>query len=110
MAHQIIYDTRPLYLQWCAHVLNRGAPYDDNARCFSVLDMKEDGSHEILAVVVFHKWNTLKHVELDIASNGKSNWASRKFLGAIYDYVFNHAGCNRMNLAVEASNTSALNM
>lgn len=109
MTKKIIYEQRPYFLPWVAAMLDR-PQYDETARTIASVDVKPDGSEETLAVVVFSKWSTLKHVELDIASNGKVNWCSPEFCLAVYDYAFIHAGCSRLNFIAEVSNQSALNM
>lgn len=106
---KIVYEQRPYFLPWVAAIIDR-APYDDRARTIAVVDVLPDGSEETLAVVVFTNWSSLKHCEMDIASNGNANWCSRGFVCAVYDYVFNHAGMNRINLLVEVGNTAAINM
>lgn len=109
MAKRFIeYDTQPGLLLWAAHQLSLKG-FSPNARTVSHIQHNDDGSYEVLAVVVFDRWTDYT-CEVSIASDRTARWASRAFITAVYKYVFEHAKKLRMNMAVSVRNKEAIAM
>lgn len=62
---------------------------------------------ELIAGVLYEDWNGA-HVVCHIAATG--NWASRQYLGTIFDYPFNQLGVNRITVPVESANQACIRM
>lgn len=68
---------------------------------------KIDESGNLVAGVLYEDWNGAQ-VICHIA--GEGNWATRNYLGVIFDYPFNQLKVKRITVPVAASNLSSINL
>lgn len=104
----ISYQTHPALLAWAAEKLGVYG-FSADARTISQLRQNDDGTIDPLCVVVLDRWTEFT-CEANIASDGKAAWASKGFVQAVYEYVFNHAKKLRINMQVSVRNTKSINM
>lgn len=100
-------DQSPVFLDY----INRELDTDftsDSARTITHLRHNDDGTFTILAVAAYNNWRDY-HCELSIASSSPM-WASWGYIHNVFDYGFNRAGKERVNLVVDVTNTAAINM
>ncbi len=100
----IVHEQNSEYLAWANAVL--GVNFDPGL-CAFITRLNCDGS--ISAVVVFNMCTTY-NVEMSVASDGKSRWATKDFLGVCYRYAFNQLGLRRVTAVVEDDNEASLRM
>ena len=62
---------------------------------------------ELVAGVLYEDWNGT-NVVCHIAGDG--NWASRLFLGVIFDYPFNQLNVKRITVPVSSVNAKSINL
>jgi RimJ/RimL family protein N-acetyltransferase len=62
---------------------------------------------ELVAGVLYEDWNGT-NVVCHIAGDG--NWASRLFLGVIFDYPFNQLNVKRLTVPVSSVNAKSINL
>lgn len=104
----ITYDPCQKFIDFINTALDTDFKLDDDTRTVTHLKENDDGTYTILAVVVLNRWYK-HHCEASIASSSKG-WATRKYLNAVYSYVFEAAGRARMNFLVETHNAAAITL
>lgn len=67
-----------------------------------------DSSGKIVAGVLYEGWNG-RNIVAHIAGEGKK-WATRYYLGVIFDYPFNQAGVDRVTLTIDDDNQESINL
>jgi hypothetical protein len=93
-------------LEWCQDHVDTGAVFTpESTRCVALLD----DDFTPIVVVALDGW-TSNHVEATIASDGTKRWANRRFISAVYRYVFDVCGKTRLNMITAVSNTDANTM
>lgn len=91
----------PQVVDYVAQRLGRGERYGLSAG----LGVEEDG--ELIAGVVYNEFNHA-NVNMHVASNGKKNWLSKRFLWMCFDYPFNQLKVRRITAFVEDDRADAL--
>lgn len=100
----IDYEQNPAYLEFANEILEaKYAP--DPSRTVWLTKLNPDKS--VSAVVIFTNF-TGNNCEMMIASDGKSKWSSRKFIGTCYRYAFNQMKLSRISVIVEADNPRSI--
>ena len=99
-------EQKPEYLDFYNQVLGVKRIPDPN---HIVWITKLDEAGNILAVVAFRNF-TQHTCEMSIATNKKSNWASREFIAVCYRYAFNQMKLSRVNAVINEKNERALRM
>jgi RimJ/RimL family protein N-acetyltransferase len=66
-----------------------------------------DESGKLMAGVLYEDWNGA-NVVCHIA--GEGNWATRDFLGVIFDYPFNQLKVRRITVPVNSDNEKSINL
>jgi len=89
----------PHVVEWVAKQTNEYGNFGTDAG----IGWKRDG--ELVAGVAYAAWNGV-NVECHIAAKGK-NWATRQYLGVIFDYPFNKLNCRRITVCVGEGNKSS---
>lgn len=102
----ISHEQNPDYLAWASKVLDVEYRPDPNTTVW-MTRLNEDGS--VAAVVIFTDFRT-HNCEMSVASDGKSMWATREFLGRCYRYAFNQMKMRRVTAIVEDGNKKSLAM
>lgn len=93
------------FLAWIAEVAK--IDYQD-AVTIAHLSINEDKSADILAVVAYNnitKYDCCMHI-----ATTRPDWASKKFLGACFEYPFKHLKLNRVTFAASTENEKALKL
>jgi len=68
--------------------------------------MDDDG--RIIAGVLYEGWNE-QNIVAHIAGEGK-RWATKRYLGVIFDYPFNQLGVHRITLTIDDDNADSINL
>jgi RimJ/RimL family protein N-acetyltransferase len=108
MTTLIVGSNHEALLQWCQDHVDTGAVFTpESTRCVALLD--DDNDYAPIAVVALDGW-TVDAVEATITSDGTKRWANRRFISAVYEYVFDHCGKNRLNTISSEHNDAAIKM
>lgn len=102
----ISHEQRAEYLEFANRVLKVEFRPDPNTTVW-ITRLNSDGS--ISAVVVFNDFRT-HNCEMSVASDGKSIWATRDFLGVCYRYAFKQMELRRVTAVVQDDNDASLVM
>jgi RimJ/RimL family protein N-acetyltransferase len=94
-------------LDWVEQQLRLPTGAFDRQTARSVIGVDDD--YELIVATVFDSWKR-QSVEATIATDGTKRWATRQYISAVYQYAFETAGKNRLNMATAADNDSALRM
>ena len=86
----------PHVVEWVAKQTNEFGNFGTDAG----IGWKKNG--ELVAGVAYADWNGV-NVNCHIAAKGK-NWATRLYLGVIFDYPFNKLNCRRITVCVGQGN------
>lgn len=102
----ISHEQKLEYLEFASRVLgNKFQP--ELARTAWITRLNEDGS--VSAVVVFTNFTEF-NCEMSIATDEKSIWATRDFMGVCYRYAFNQMKLRRITVVISADNTRSIRM
>jgi RimJ/RimL family protein N-acetyltransferase len=102
----IVLDQSQVFVDYINKELDVNFSMDDT-RTVSHVRKNDDGTHTILAVILFSRW-CVHHVEASIASSSP-RWATWNYLHAAYEYIFS-TGRSRINFLAEVTNTDAITM
>lgn len=103
MTATIIYDQTERLLQWAGPRNDAGTlPAETRA-----IGLERAG--EIIAVVYYNAF-TEHNCAIHVASNGKADWLSRRFLSHVFAYPFVQLKLRRVTAYVAESNERALSM
>lgn len=81
-----------------------GTWFSGKGRCIGQID--DSGS--LIAGVLYEGWNG-RNIVAHIAGEGKK-WATRYYLGVIFDYPFNQANVDRVTLTIDDDNLESINL
>jgi hypothetical protein len=73
------------------------------------LNVKEDGTSELLNVVAMTHW-CASSVQLHVASDGTKRWATWRFFHELFNYIFITSQRCRFNVLVHANNNESLEL
>lgn len=102
----ISHTQNPEFLVWANRVLDVEFKPDPNTTVW-ITRLNANGS--ISAVVVYSDFREF-NCEMSVASDGKSTWATREFLGVCYRYPFNQMKMRRVTAVVQDDNSASLRM
>lgn len=97
----------PEVLQWAEERLGYPTGTFDPASARAVVGLDDD--FEPIVVTILDRWSG-SNCEATIVSDGTKRWASRRYISAVYRYVFERCGMNRMTMVTAVDNTAALRM
>lgn len=100
----------PIFCKYLEDHIGEPGLFDPNeCRTIGNVQVNEDGTVEILAVVGFNRW-TVHGVDGNIASDKTKRWASKEFISTCYNYAFEYANKTRINFGVRADNKDAIKL
>lgn len=100
----ISHEQKPEYLAFAEKELDTEIDPETSAW---MTRLNADGS--ISAVVVFRNFSE-SNCEMLIASDGRSRWATREFIGTCYRYAFNQMGVDRVTVIIERDNEKSIRL
>ena len=107
MKRFIVQSQHPAFFQFIENTLEITMnPHD--TRIVAHLGQKEDSDDvEILAVAAYNRWTPFS-CELTLAADHSPYAFSRRFIRTVYQYAFDYAGVERINMTVDKRNVKML--
>lgn len=100
---KVCFEQKPEYFEFASRILD--VRYEHGDGCKAMAHLYDNG--EIAAVAIFSRFS-LHNLEMSIATDGKKQWATRRFLRCAFGYPFIQLKKRRVLGVIEEDNVAAI--